>query len=264
MLSMYGTMARLVDVLDSMADDHPVVLWACPVPFFGDISSAAVATVGINPSNREFVGLDGIRLSEGLRRLPTLESLGKRHWSDIDGSHVRTLLDECRTYFMRNPYDRWFGTLEGIISRIPASYYGRRPSACHLDLIPYATVAKWGSLDGPIRTELLETSQNALGELLRDSNISILVLNGAAVVRTFQALTGVTLDPSIREEWTLSRLKDQVTGYSYTGRVTRVGETEVGRSVRVLGYNHNLQSSFGVTTAAKTAISDWIASEVRS
>lgn len=259
---MYGTMTRLVDVLDSMVPENEyVVPWACPVPFFGDISSATIATVGINPSNREFVDVDGARLRGVERRLPTLESLGKPYWSELDGTHLRILLDECRNYFARNPYDRWFGALEQIIAGVPATFYGRRPSACHLDLVPYATVSKWGALEASTRGSLLASSRNALGELLRDSRISTLILNGASVVREFEVLTGVALERSVRHEWTLPRASGSVVGYGYSGRVARVGTAEIGRDVRVLGYNHNLQSSFGVTRSAKAAIASWIARE---
>ena len=32
-----------------------VIPWSCPVLSFGDVSNAKVATLGLNPSNREFV-----------------------------------------------------------------------------------------------------------------------------------------------------------------------------------------------------------------
>ena len=39
-----------------------VIPWSCPVPSFGDFSQATVATLGLNPSNREFVDESGKEL----------------------------------------------------------------------------------------------------------------------------------------------------------------------------------------------------------
>ena len=113
---MYSPMATAVDRLDScFADDPSILDWSCPVPFFGDISSARIATVGINPSNREFVDASGHALDFVEQRLPTLGSLGVACWGDVDATHVRAIVLACRGYFERNPYDRWFGVLERVL-----------------------------------------------------------------------------------------------------------------------------------------------------
>lgn len=53
----------------------PVVRGSVPVVAFGDPERAEVATLGINPSHREFAE-NGVLLSGQQRRLATLESLG--------------------------------------------------------------------------------------------------------------------------------------------------------------------------------------------
>ena len=74
---MYGAMTTLLEMLEAnQAAGLEVIGWGCPVPFFGHLESAQLATVGINPSNREFVGIDGNELAGQDRRLPTLDSLG--------------------------------------------------------------------------------------------------------------------------------------------------------------------------------------------
>ena len=45
-----------------------VIRWSSPVPSFGDLSRSRVATLGLNPSNREFVDPDGQELSGAERR----------------------------------------------------------------------------------------------------------------------------------------------------------------------------------------------------
>ena len=52
-----------------------VIPWSSPVISFGDLSRARVATLGLNPSNREFVDDAGIELDGPSRRFPTLRSL---------------------------------------------------------------------------------------------------------------------------------------------------------------------------------------------
>ena len=150
---MNGALSTLVRRLDSqLLSEARVIPWSCPVPSFGDLARSRIATVGLNPSNREFVDSLGNELDGACRRLHTLKSLGLARWSDAKAQHLRSIVDSCRTYFSRNPYGRWFKTLDYIISGTRASYYGRCEKACHLDLIPYATACKWTGLTHEQRT----------------------------------------------------------------------------------------------------------------
>ena len=64
--------------------------------------------------------------------------------------------------------------------------------------------------------------------------------------------------------WSLPRQsKPDVMGFAYEGMVDAVSGIELGHKVLVLGFNHNLQSSFGVTTEVIYAIRDWIARAAR-
>ena len=49
---------------------------ALPVLFFGDIFTARVATVGLNPSDQEYLDSHGTELDGVKRRFETLASLG--------------------------------------------------------------------------------------------------------------------------------------------------------------------------------------------
>src|SRR3954451_1613485 len=106
---MHTALATLIDRLDSsVASTTDVIPWGCPVPSFGDLSNSRVATLGLNPSNREFVDELGNELQGSYRRFHTLKSLGLRSWSDADARHLRLILESCRAYFSGNPYDKWF------------------------------------------------------------------------------------------------------------------------------------------------------------
>lgn len=235
-----------------------VIRWGAPVPSFGDLSHARVATLGLNPSNREFVDEKGYELSGANRRFHTLNSLGLKTWLDADAYHLRLILDSCRTYFLGNPYDHWFKRLDCVISGV-ASYYRTSSSACHLDLIPYATSRKWTELTFRQRASLLSVAADSLSLLLRDSSVQLLILNGRSVVEQFQALTGARLERHEMVDWTLGRRgKPDVIGLGYKASVSTLSGVGLSRRLLVLGYNHNIQSSFGVTTRAAEAIRDWV------
>ena len=67
--------SRLFSILTSLIAklDGPdiaetgIIPWAAPIPVFGDLCTSRVATVGLNPSNREFVDEDGIELTRIMR-----------------------------------------------------------------------------------------------------------------------------------------------------------------------------------------------------
>lgn len=239
---------------------QPVMSWTCPVPYFGRIGDATVATLGINPSNREFVDVAGVELDGSSRRFPTLGSLGLRTWADASSLDVATIVNACEEYFAGNPYQRWFGTLDVLLHPLGVSYYSPDHPAAHLDLVPYATHVKWGALRHDQRLALLRGGQDLLASLLRDSKVELLVLNGASVVRQFEEIAGVELDRKDNSAWDLTRRgSGRVRGVAYTGALDHIGGVDLGRSVAVAGFNHNLQSSFGVTKRATEAIARWLA-----
>ncbi len=259
----YASAATVLDCMIGMSGSD-LLAWACPVPYFGRLGRATAATVGINPSPREFVDGDGRELDGAERRLPTLRSLGLRDWSEADSGHLRAILASCDGYFDQRPYDRWFRVLDAILAPLGATYYGGSPSACHVDLVPYATAEKWGVLSPNQRRRLLSAGRSAAGMFVRDSAIEILVLNGQSVVREFETVSGARLRSEVVPDWSLPRTGPRhVPGVAYWGYAHRIGDIDLGRRVRVVGYNHNLQSSYGVTAGVQRSIGDWVAAEAR-
>ena len=219
-----------------------------------------MATLGLNPSNREFVDEVGNELQAASRRFHTLRSLGLASWSDADARHLRLILRTCQAYFDSNPYDRWFKILDRVVVGTRASYYGGIYRACHLDLIPYATARKWTELAVHERSRLLATAGDTLGVLLRDSPVRILILNGRSVVDHFQDIAGTQLEEQEMPSWSLlRRSRPAVLGVAYRGVVETLSGIELGRKLLVLGFNHNLQGSFGVTAELIRAIRNWVA-----
>ena len=122
---MHSALATLIDRLDDpRIADAGVIRWGAPVPSFGDLSTSKVATLGLNPSNREFVDEIGRELDGRDRRFHSLQSLGLSSWEDANATHLRMILSSCKNYFLCNPYDRWFKRLDVIVSGTEASFYG--------------------------------------------------------------------------------------------------------------------------------------------
>jgi hypothetical protein len=256
--SMVSTLLKRLD--DQSLVGTGVIPWSSPVLSFGDLSRARVATLGLNPSNREFVDTEGNELNGPSRRFHTLASLGLERWSDAQVCHRSLIAESCRAYFARNPYDTWFKRLDKLIAGLKVSYYSALFGACHLDLVPYATAEKWTVLTRQQRLTLLNGAGDTLGILLRDSPVRVLILNGRSVVEHFERVAGTELEKHVMPDWTLRRQGDRgVAGTAYMGVLRNVGRTRLRRSVRVLGFNHNIQSSFGVTTQVTESIGHWIA-----
>lgn len=142
-----------------------VVTDSTPVVCFGDQRTARVATLGINPSFREFLGADGRLLTGGQRRLQTLSSLGAEHLCELTDDQVCRVLDGCYNYFDGNPYE-WFDALGQVLGSFGVSYSDR--SACHLDLVQWATERVWtcSDLTKAQRRRLLDEDEQFLTEQL--------------------------------------------------------------------------------------------------
>lgn len=171
---------------------HHIIEGSTPVVFFGNQPGARVATLGINPSSGEFADrgqlLDGER-----RRFETLDSLGIESVADAEDSHVEAIYRRCVNYF-RDPetgvaprptaYWRWFRHLEDIIKPLAdASYLDG--TACHLDLVQWATSPLWGDLSPAVKKSLLRQDEDFLKWQLSPDQLDIVYLNGKDVCDQF-------------------------------------------------------------------------------
>ena len=220
-----------------------VVPGSTPVVAFGDPFAATVATLGINPSWREF--LDGEQLLDGVaRRLATLRSLGAESLGSLTDAQVLRVVEDCARYFDadRNPYRRWFDPLDRVLrAAVGASYYDR--SACHLDLVQWATNPTWGRLEDQTRRDLLVEGLAHLRVLLTVGTTSLVLLNGRQVLNQVEAVGLVTL---------------RGCGTMPLGAKTCSLYTGERDGIRYVGWSTNLQSSFGVSNDFKSRLAGWI------
>lgn len=254
----------LINFLDrNQSSELSIMPWASPVLSFGDISKSKIATLGINPSNREFVNVENNELKGNNRRFHTLFSLGLSKWSDVDEKQLQLIFDTYNEYFSRNPYDGWFKKLDYVMSGTSVSYYFPSYEACHLDLIPFATGEKWSSLNPLQQNTLLQYFEDTLGTIITNSTIEILLLNGQTVVNNFEKISNVEFEKKFQKDWELPRkISNGVKGYSYEGYVSSIGGVDLKRNIKVLGYNHNIQSSFGVRSEVLASIREWLSKNI--
>ncbi len=238
-----GLPGYLVDMVRRCPPEGaPVVDGSTPVVAFGDPSRAEVATLGINPSASEFLQSGQLLRGAG-RRLATLESIGAERLDRLTAAQVGEVLSDCATYFQRRPYKRWFDPLDDLLKvAADVSYY--EGSACHLDLVQWATQPIWGRIsDRSVQTALLEDGTPHLRAQLARENVRLVLINGRQVLKQVVAVGLVELEG-------VGRLPLGTSNCAlYVG-------TEGG--IRWAGWSTNLQSSFGVSTAFKQQLGEWL------
>ena len=224
-----------------------------PVVAFGDPIKAKVATLGINPSSREFLDAKGQLLRGEARRLAGFESLGIRSHLDLTKSHAEKVLQDSNNYFQNDQtIYKWFEPLEKhVLGPVGASY--RDYSAAHLDLVQWSTAPVWGAIkDKNARELLIRDDIRFLGELLRAGKYEVLFLNGSTVVNTMLKFGMVELDPQ---------------GFTPLGKSGKKSAlwagTVRGTSTKCLGWNLNLQH-YQTTESNRESLQAWIREKVRA
>lgn len=243
--------------------DLGVIPWATPILYFGNIKKSKIATLGINPSDKEFLDRNLIILKGEQSRFFTLESLGINSWKDLNEYQYSQIQQTFDNYFKNNPYNVWFKKLDYIVSGCSKSYYFPSEGVCHLDLTPFATKKKWSALSKDTQTSLLKKTQHILAQILKESSINTLILNGNSVVKYLEKISNSFFESNDIKEWYLTRNGEKlVKGIVYTGFIKQIGELDLGKEIRIIGFNHNIQSSFGVSKDVLSSMREWFSSNI--
>jgi hypothetical protein len=234
----------LVRMVRRPAPTTAVIPGTTPVIAFGDPRRAEIATLGINPSRHEFNGADGNLLAGPKRRLSTLASLGAESTAALTQDQIKIVVDDCAAYFSTNPYRRWFDPLDHVLRNgLGANYYDG--SACHLDLVQWATTPAWSRLLPSVRQRLLDETLPHLRSQLRLGNLRLVIINGREVIDQVTRV-GLAKLEALGTLHVDARLRCSL----YSG---------LGEKVRFLGWSTNLQSSFGVNREFKNRLARWLA-----
>lgn len=218
---------------------------------FGDPNQATVATLSLNPSWREFQAADGTWLSGAQRRLASLISLGASDPRELDDEQVAAVVAESNSYF-RGPhwYRGWFHWLESVLTASGAGSYFDG-TACHLDLVQWATKPAQGELPAEVWRRLVEEDRDFLRWQLTHTNVRVLLLNGASVVRW------------VREAAVIDEFEEEDLGYEARNGSAklRVYRASADGAV-VLGWNRPLAGALSVDGRMK--LSSWLADALQT
>lgn len=162
-------------------DIRYVLRGSTPVISFGDFRTAHVATLGINPSDSEFLQ-NGEWLTGDKQRFATLRSLGLAAPEEASDADVAAIVHACCNYFQgTNPYWTWFRPLNKLIQDgLGVSY--EAGTAVHLDLVQWATSPVWRKIKSVDQKQLIQSDREFLREQLARENIKLVVMNGRSVM----------------------------------------------------------------------------------
>lgn len=214
--------------------DLGIVPGSTPVVAFGDPVESWVATLGINPSRAEFLDNSGALLDGADRRLATLSSLGVGRYDELTPDHAIAVVDDCASYFDRQPYWRWFKPLNDILGHALGATYAAR-TACHLDLVQWATGPLWGELPAEDQAELERHDVGFLRKQLTSLGHRVVIVNGQSALRSVERNGLIRWHP-------VATLEGPPTA--------RFSVAEAGGK-RFLGWTCNLQSQHGATRHAE-------------
>ncbi|MCL1673004.1 hypothetical protein [Elizabethkingia ursingii] len=224
-----------------------------PVLYFGNIMNSKIATIGLNPSDKEYYDSNG----QSYDRFLNKESLQIKSWSDISDEEIFKIKMSFDYYFDHKPYKSWFNKLEGLLAKGEYSYYFPYRNMVHLDIVPVATINKWGGLSLSEKDILINGFGNYLEYLIKESHIEICILNGQGVVDNFQKVFGQLLYKRYFDKWNIKTKNKTVKGKAYKA-ILKNGD----KNILILGFNHNIQSSFGVSNDIIASIRVWLQQEI--
>lgn len=220
-----------------------------PVLFFGDLFSAGVATVGLNPSDQEYLGPGGVELEGASRRFETLTSLGAADRASLTDEQCERAIRRMRTYYQPGkPIYRWFRALDRVTRAMGYEY--EAGEVAHLDLAQEATNPTW--------SELAKTSP-AEFQTLRSADLPFLRWQ----FETFPLHTVICNGRTVFNE-VCRLIGGQVKGEGKLRRITwYAGEATLsGRRVRLAGWNLPLAQPTGLGAAGEEELEQGLKSHL--
>jgi hypothetical protein len=218
-----------------------------PVICFGNLMNSRIATLGLNPSDKEFVDDDKNFLSGRYLRFQNCFTLMQNDLTKLNSNQTELVLQYCLEYFNNfNPYREWFDYLERhVLSKLDISYYNG--TCCHLDLVQWATSNKWRDVLPVNQSILLNSDYSFFLHQLDNQDIVVLLVNGNGVFRTLMEK---------------GEISDEVNMIIECGNETcqmhKLLLNTGKKKIRCIAWSKNLQSTFGLTNNMRNEIGNWI------
>ena len=207
-----------------------------PVVSFGYPNKAVVATLGINPSSNEFQVGNGNKalLALGSKRLVDMEVLGVDSPKQLNREQAVEVINGCYSYFSPQGKPlKWFDPLQlHVLDPINASYASG--TACHLDLVQWATDPVWQDKKMSKRSKkiLLENDKEFLKFQLSNYDFEYIFLNGSTVISQVEKLGIVNLE------------KVAEVRFNRSGTMSHISRGNIG-SKKIIGWGLNV--GYGAT-----------------
>jgi hypothetical protein len=244
-MAIFATPVRLCERLRRPPSPSSVP-GSLPVLFFGDLFTAQAATVGINPSQREYLDRMGVELQGPGRRFETLSSLGASDRASLTDAQCHRAVTTMRCYFHPGkPVFKWFIPLQRVLRGMGLGY--RHGDVTHLDLVQESTNPTWSELQRVQRAEaqaLRRQDEAFLRWQLEAYPLREIICNGLTPLHEVQRLLGSTATRSgtlARVTWhvgtaTIAGRRVGIAGWNIPlTRPTGLGRhdhTELGRTLR--------------------------------
>ena len=207
-------------------ENMKIVERSVPVPFFGNIERARVATISINPSNLEFEDKQGNLLPRPHKRFYDRDFWNEKDTDIISENHTEGVYESLYDYFRLNPYKLWFDRLEkNVKDLLGGSYYNG--TMVHLDIYPWATKKKWSKLPIAERKKALD-NYDLLKKILRNRNFECIYINSKETKEQLEKY----FDKKIEE-----------TPVNFSGQTWKIYEGELDNGTKLIGLSCNIQSS---------------------
>lgn len=248
----FDKIKKLLHKIDS-SDSELIIKDFAPILYFGNFKNSKIATIGLNPSDKEYYDSTG----EPYNRFQSKKNFKVESWKEMSDDGIDRIQMSFDNYFNHNPYRGWFNRLENLLYDVEYSYYFPYNNIVHLDIIPVATKGKWGNLTITQKNSLINDFGDFLPNLIVDSDLEICILNGQSVVDNFQKIFDTTLEMNYIEELNVTTKRNVVKGKYYRS-ILNFNR----KKVLILGFNHNLQSSFGITNNIILTLKNMLKKEI--
>lgn len=195
-----------------------IVEGSIPIVFFGNVEKAVVATLSLNPSNKEFE-------HNGPRRIIDRKQLEVSDSQPLTKEQAEIVYQSLLLYFKNNPYNGWFNPMNNLFKSKGYEYYNDK--IVHLDISPWATSNKWASLKSEERKSIIDTS--IIEQVIVKREIKKLFINGRTAFDVFYTTLSLN-NNDIRQ------LSFNYTTQNGKNRSFIIYETEIF-GCRVVGWN---------------------------
>lgn len=222
-----------------------------PVLFFGDLYTARIATVGLNPSWQEYLSREHTELQGEKRRFETLDSLGAADRASLTDAQCERALHTMRDYFApEKPVYAWFAGLSRVVEGFGASF--RAGTAAHLDLVQESTRPVWSDVF---------KANHAAGAAMLDADLPFLRWQ----IEAFSLSTVICTSRTVLDNVVNITEAQRIDSGDFAGRHWTIARALVGKQeTAVVGWNIPLARQPGLTREEQTELGGHLRSRLQS